>query len=177
MLPRQKDVHMDIPVFVSCPTSLSPAQESSRSKILKQLEKLHLAPRALGRSDYPTELPLREVFVIAKHCAGGVILGFEQFRASGGTFKPDAPDERVDTGTISYPTPWNHLEAGILFGLGVPLLIFREPGIAGGVFDPGVTDVFVNRMPTGADTTEQTKSLNEVFLKWQASVRVKYYER
>lgn len=168
---------MDIPVFVSCPTSLSPDQESSRERILKQLENFHLTPRALGRSDYPTELPLREVFVIAKHCAGGVILGFEQFRTTGGVFKPGAPDERSETGMVSYPTPWNHLEAGILFGLGVPLLIFREPGIAGGVFDPGVTDVFVNRMPTNADAAEQVKSLNEVFLKWQASVRAKYYER
>jgi hypothetical protein len=57
----------------------------------------------------------------------------------------------------------------------MPLLIFREPGVAGGVFDPGVTDAFVNRMPASTDTPEQVKSLNAVFLKWQASVRRKYY--
>lgn len=167
---------MLIPVFVSCPTSLSPEQDYARKLILDQLTRLHLEPRALGRSDYPTELPLREVYVIAKHCAGGVILGFEQFRADGGVFKPGTPDERAESGIVSHPTPWNHLEAGILYGLQLPLLIFRQPGITGGVFDPGVTDVFVNRMPASTDTPEQLKSLDAVFLKWQAKVRATYYD-
>src|SRR5437660_3411049 len=40
--------------------------------------RFNLEPRAPGRSDYPTELPLREVLLVARHCSGGVILGFEQ---------------------------------------------------------------------------------------------------
>ena len=71
---------MKIPVFVSCPTSLSPSQEAARTVIVQQLDDNDLEPRALGRSDYPTELPLREVLLIARHCSGGIILGFEQFR-------------------------------------------------------------------------------------------------
>ena len=67
-----------IPVFVSCPTSLSEEQERKRDVIVKILDDLQLEPRALGRGDYPKDYPLKEVFVIAKHCAGGIILGFEQ---------------------------------------------------------------------------------------------------
>lgn len=51
------------------------------------MHRYNLEPRALGRSDYPTELPLREVLVIAKHCAGGIILGFEQYRSLDGIDK------------------------------------------------------------------------------------------
>jgi hypothetical protein len=79
---------MDIPVFVSCPTSLSPQQNNARGTILDYLNQYKLEPRSLGRSDYPTELPLREVLVIAKHCAGGIILGFEQYRSLDGIDKP-----------------------------------------------------------------------------------------
>ena len=68
---------MRIPVFVSCPTSLSTKQDASRNLILAELKNCGLEPRALGRSDYPTDYPLREVLVIAKHCSGGIILGFE----------------------------------------------------------------------------------------------------
>ena len=50
---------MRIPVFVSCPTSLSPEQESRRKVVVRELDRLALEPRALGRSDYPTNLPLR----------------------------------------------------------------------------------------------------------------------
>jgi hypothetical protein len=120
-----------------------------RAALIKFLEELNLEPRALGRSDYPAEFPLREVFVIANHCAGGLILGFEQFQATSGTWKRGTKEERkvAPKGSILFPTAWNHLEAGILFGLGLPILIFREDGISGGVFDNGVTDVFVHKMP------------------------------
>jgi hypothetical protein len=163
---------MDIPVFVSCPTSLSQAQQDARTIILRQLKRFNLEPRALGRSDYPTDLPLREVLLVARHCSGGVILGFEQYRSLTGTHRPGTADERSEADALSFPTSWNHLEAGILYGLRLPLLIFREPGIGGGVFDPGVTDVFIHPMPTPGP---RQPGLGDVFLKWQADVRAHYY--
>jgi hypothetical protein len=166
---------MRIPVFVSCPTSLNPDQEASRQIVLEELEFLRLEPRALGSSDYPTDLPLREVYVLATHCSGGVILGFEQFFAQEGLYKRGTPKERRVTSSIIYPTPWNQLEAGILFGLGLPLLVFRESGIQGGIFNPGVTDAFVQPMPSGNIPPDKRQDLRDVFLKWQARVREHYY--
>lgn len=163
---------MQIPVFVSCPTSLNPAQESSREIINGLLEEMNLEARALGRSDYPVALPLREVFVIARHCAGGIILGFSQFLARTGVNKPGTP-KQADAVDVPFPTSWNHLEAGILYSLGVPLLVFREQGITGGVFDPGVSDVFVNDMPIPGQT--RIGDLREMFLKWRGKVSEIYY--
>lgn len=168
---------MRIPVFVSCPTSLNPKQEGSRATLTKFLDDLNLEPRALGRSDYPAEFPLREVLVIANHCAGGLILGFEQFQATAGSWKRGTKEERkVRPGdSVLFPTPWNNLEAGILFGLGLPILIFREENISGGVFDIGVTDVFVHKMPPAKPTIADSAGLKEVFLKWHARVSARYY--
>jgi hypothetical protein len=168
---------MKIPVFVSSPTALNVEQEDARERIVKFLDKLNLEPRALGRSDYPTDYPLREVLVIAKHCSGGVILGFEQIRATGGLVKPGAKNEGKikASAPLSIPTPWNHLEAGIMFGLRLPLLIFRQEGVSGGVFDNGVTDVFVHTIPVGNWKTSDDTSLKEVFLKWHAKVQEHYY--
>ncbi len=167
---------MRIPVFLSCPTALSDSQAESRKIILAQLAKAQLEPRALGRSDYPTELPLREVAVIARHCAGCVILGFSQIRIEKAISKEGTAQEiRVEAGTC-IPTPWNHLEAGILFSVGVPLLVFRELGVSGGVFDNGVTDVFVHQMPPPAPSRAQRNELTAVFMKWQSEVRRSYYE-
>jgi hypothetical protein len=171
---------MKIPVFVSSPTSLSSAQQAARAILMNLLDELNLEPRALGRSDYPSDLPLREVLVIARHCAGGLILGFEQFQATSGIWKRGLGTKNGERKlspkeTTSFPTPWNHLEAGILFGLGLPLLIFREPSISGGVFDNGVTDVFIHRMPNAKLTTKDRASLKEVVLKWYAKTSAHYY--
>lgn len=171
---------MKIPVFVSAPTSLNSHQAASRLIVLDVLDELNLEPRTLGRSDYPSELPLREVLIIARHCAGGIILGFEQFQATTGTWKRGlgkAAGERAlkPNEPVSFPSPWNQLEAGILFGLGVPLLIFREEGISGGVFDNGVTDVFIHPTPAPKLIKAGRSSLKEVVLKWHAKVSARYY--
>ncbi len=171
-------VHTDrvlIPVFVSSPTTLSDAQEAARQRVVKELRAIGLEPRALGRREYPTEYPLKEIAVIAKHCSGGVILGFEQFRSLQGIRKPGtSAEEKVDHHT-PFATPWNQLEAGILFGLRLPLLIFKEDGITGGVFDNGVTDVFVHSMPPSRPSREQLHELRELVRKWQSKVREHYY--
>jgi hypothetical protein len=129
------------------------------------------------RTDYPAEFPLREVLVIARHCARGIILGFEQFQATAGTWKRGTRSEKKlgAKQSVSVPTPWNHLEAGILFGLKLPLLIFREEGISGGVFDDGVTDVFIHKMPPSHPAKSEEESLKEVFLKWHARVSAHYF--
>lgn len=163
---------MKIPVFVSCPTALNSAQEQARAQIVAELDFLRLEPRSLGRSDYPADLPLREVHVLATHCSGGIILGFEQFHATAGTSKRGTANEKTLTGEVLYPSMWNHLEAGILYGLGLPLLVFREEKIEGGIFDVGVTDVFVHKIPTSHTNPDE---LRDVFLKWQARVREHYY--
>jgi hypothetical protein len=166
---------MRIPIFVSAPTRLTDMQEASRKLILRELDRLGLEARALGRSDYPTELPLREVLTIARHCAGGIILGFQQFRADSGVAKAGTEDEKPISAPVIFPTEWNQLEAGILFSLGLPLLVFREKGISGGVFDQGVTDVFVHPMPRADLTSSDKKGFSAVLLKWQAEVRNSYY--
>ena len=163
---------MKIPVFVSSPTDLSRAQEAQRNLICSMLDALNMEPRALGRSDYPRDLPLREVLVIARHCAGGIILGFNQFTAHSGIWKPGTKQEVSAGGSIKFPTPWNHLEAGILFSLARPLLVFREPGMTGGIFDPGVSDVFVHQMP---HVRSDQSDLKEIFLKWRDKVGSVYY--
>jgi hypothetical protein len=164
-----------IPVFVSAPTSLSDSQERSRQRLVDMLDEFGFEPRALGRKEYPTDYPLREVAVIAKHCSGAVILGFEQFRSLSGFHKLGTSFETASDGPVSFPSAWNNLEAGILFGLRLPLLIFKEAGISGGVFDNGVTDVFVHRMPEPERNGPNDDELREVVLRWQSKVRERYY--
>ena len=43
---------------------------------------------------------------------------------------PDAPP----IGT----TPWTHIEAGMAYGRGLPLLLLREPGVSTRTFDDAV---------------------------------------
>lgn len=169
---------MKIPVFVSCPTQLTAQQNRVRKALMDIVEGLQLEPRALGRSDYPKDVPLKEVYAIARHCHGGILLGFEQFRATNGCWKPGTKEEKHlrPEEHIAFPTPWNQLEGGILFGLKLPLLIFRQNGVSGGLFDIGTSEVFVHTMPANKPDHAKSTELNEIFLKWYAEVSRHYYQ-
>ena len=167
---------MKIPVFVSAPTDLNDEQEKSRKVIVSELDALQFEARALGRSDYPADLPIREIYSLATHCSGGVILGFSQFETDTGIWKKGTMVESKQNGHIAFPSPWNQLESGILFGLNIPLLVFRESSISGGIFDPGAADVFVQNMPIASLNQKNKDALTQVFLKWGAKVREQYYE-
>ena len=168
---------MRIPVFVSAPSAdnLSPEQEESAIIINKLVNRYKLEWRALGRSDYPNDLPLKEVLRMVKHCSGGIILGFEQFRSTQGEFKPGSPNAKAASSAVLFPSPWNQLEAGILFSCGLPMMIFREPGISGGVFDVGTSEVFIHQMPSATMESQARDDLDTVFQNWVARVRTHYY--
>ncbi len=166
---------MKIPVFVSCPTTMTADQEAFRAVLLEEFDRFDLEERRVGASDYPTELSLREVLVLARHCAGAVVLGFEQVYVEQGIVKRGTGRERRIDKPLALPTPWNHLEAGVLFSLDLPLLVFKEEGIEGGIFDGGVTEAFIHTLPSSDKLASQRKGLSKVFMKWQAKVRDRYY--
>jgi hypothetical protein len=111
---------------------------------------------------------------MARHCSGGIILGFEQFSAPTGEFWAGSTNAITAT-DVSFPTPWNQLEAGILFSAGLPMMIFREPNIRGGVFDVGSTEVFIHQIPTRNMSRQALDDLDSVFQNWVAKVRAHYY--
>ncbi len=162
-----------IPVFVSAPTKLNRDQQLSYDKIITLLDHENLERRALGRSEYPTEYPLKEVYLIARHCSGGMILGYSQSIARQLEIKPGTVEPKTLT-DIKLPTPWNQLEAGILFSLRLPLMVFREEGASGGVFDNGVSDAFINPLPVGRIGKKEEEKIRLSIQTWGGRVRDHY---
>lgn len=162
-----------IPIFVSAPSTLSPAQDVTYKQVCRLIESEGFERRALGRTDYPSEYPLKEVLLIARNCYGGMILGFSQADAKTVTFKPGTPVEKT-VRDAKFPTAWNNLEAGILFALRKPLMVFHEAGVGGGVFDPGVTDVFLQDLPAGGIAKAKLLEVKESVRFWSARVRSAY---
>jgi hypothetical protein len=166
---------MKIPVFVSSPTSLSPSQEAARTVIIPQLDDNDLEARALGRSDYPTELPLREVPLIARHCSGGIILGFEQF-CERWIEKARNSRRRASQHTNSIS---DSLESfGVRHSFWAPSSDSSVPRRRHHrrLFDTGVSDVFIHHMPSANIKGAAKDALRQVFQRWAGRVREHYYD-
>lgn len=127
-----------IDVFVSRPTWVAPEFERGLAGFLGLLEDMDLKPRTLGATDYPNKAPLDEVIRLMDRCAGVVILGYPQIVATAGTVR-----NQGISGQLVLPTEWNHIEAGLAYARGLPLLVIHHTGIGRGIFDRGAISSFI----------------------------------
>jgi hypothetical protein len=76
-------------------------------------------------SRLPPSNALSEISRRLAGCAGVVVFGLRHDGSD-----PDASPAGI--------TPWTHVEAGMAYGRGLPLLLLREPGVDAGAFENAV---------------------------------------
>jgi hypothetical protein len=162
-------------IFVSKPNTLNPEQAAFWDRLRRILIERGLAPRTLGETDYPNSAPIAAVRRVLEDCDGAMILGMAQLSVSEGVLKANSPNESNAADSL-WPTAWNHIEAGMAFMLDLPMLIIRERGVAGGVFDVGNTDRFVHQADLSLGWLESERFL-QPFNEWLDEIGVGASER
>lgn len=148
-------------IFLSRPTWIPPEFESGITTFMTQLNNLGLIPHTLGVSDYPSKAPLDEVIEILETCQGAIILGVPQLEVTGGLVK----GEKISS-PITLGTEWNHLEAGLAYSAGLPLLVIHHKNVTRGVFDRGVMNAFLHSVDLASSNWSMQPSLNGALNKW-----------
>ncbi len=74
------------------------------------------------------------------------------------------------------PTPWNQIEAGMAFMDNLPMLIVKEAGVAGGVFNVGSTDKFIHQAELTPEYLASQRFL-QPFNSWQQEVTLLAHSR
>ncbi len=166
---------IEIPVFLSAPTTINASQRKVYDFVAGALLDERLQPRTLARSDFAQSDPSTEVCQLAQACHGRIILGFSQIEALRSVVKRGTPAEAHVIEALAIPTPWNHIEAGMLIALRKPVLAFAQSGVTGGIFDRGA-------LPAGSlqvfDPHEMGESdwatMRERIRCWSNDVRLKF---
>ena len=151
-------------IFVSRPSWVSCEFEAGLSTFMLQMDNLGLVPRTLGVSDYPSKSPLDEVIEIIGACQGAVILGYPQIVVHTGCLKGSNIKSPIALGT-----EWNHLEAGIAYAAGLPLLVVHHQTVSRGIFDRGVLNAFLHSVDLTSPNWSMQPSLNGAIQKWKRS--------
>jgi hypothetical protein len=156
-------------VFVSKPNALDPRQAAFWRRLSTILAERGLAARTLGETDYPNSAPIEAVRRLLNECDGAIVLGLSQLEVEKGLLKRGTTSE-TDAAQTKWPTAWNQIEAAMAYILGLPMLIIREVGVAGGVFDVGNTDRFIHQAEISADWLESQRFL-QPFNEWLLEVQ------
>lgn len=154
-------------IFVSRPTTRNSKQEQFLNRLDEIFDERDLRPVSLGQTDYPNKAPIQAVRDHMEGCNGAMVVGLEQLRVVDGIEKPGAEDTEVRD--LRLPTPWNQIEAGMAFMLDLPIMIIKEDGVEGGVFDTGPSDRSIHEVTLSDDWLE-SREFTDPFNKWYEEV-------
>ena len=151
-------------IFLSRPTWIAPEFEPGLKTFLTQLDNFGLTPRTLGVSDHPNKAPLDEVIGILAACQGAIVLGVPQIEVSAGLLKGTSIKSPITLGT-----EWNHLEAGLAYAAGLPLLVIHHLTVSRGIFERGVLNAFLHSVDLSENNWSMQPVLNGALKHWKDS--------
>lgn len=132
------------------------------STFMTQLANFGVDARTLGISDYPSKSPLDEVIEILGSCRGAIVLGVPQLEIRDGILKGNSIDAPIVIGT-----EWNHLEAGLAYSAGMPLLVIHHHTVTRGIFDRGVLNAFLHSVDLESNNWSMQPALNGAIISWK----------
>jgi hypothetical protein len=160
-----------IPVFLSVGTPHLPIQEEFILRLKSQLRSLGFGPQRMGDNQYSYLSPLAAIRKVMESCHGAVIVGMERSHALIGYDRPGSEREREFTHRRQ-ATVWCHLEAGMAYQMGLPLLILREEILhVEGVLDPAVSGYFVHSFDVANAAQEIPIEMSQLISSWGQAVR------
>lgn len=119
----------EMDVFVSVGGTATAEQEAFVQAVEQRLRSEGLNPRTLGRNAFGSEAPLKTISDLMGNCVGTVVIALER------TWFAEGLERRNG---LSYPTPWNQIEATLSYSRGLPLLVILGEGVQSeGLLEPG----------------------------------------
>lgn len=86
-----------------------------------------------------------------------------------GVSKPNTHQEKNIKNKL-LPTPWNHIESSMAFMLELPMLVIRDQGVEGGIFDVGTTGHFIHTFDLNTQDWTEGNSFLQPFNDWYREV-------
>lgn len=154
-----------IDVFISHPTPHNKQQEKFLLLLESQLSLHGLNPVNLGKNNWSYTSPMNPISSLITSCKAAVIVGLERYHSYIGYEKGNI--ESIHRRTTS---PWIHIEAGMAYQAGLPLLILKEKQLlAEGILDPNVSEYFVFEFEIEKYQKRISKSLEQIIEDWNRS--------
>ena len=159
---------MSANVFLSIGRIYTKEQEIFVSAIEDYLRENELTPRALGRTDFSSQQPLKFIEEVMRECSGTVVIAFERLHIENAIEFRTGDSEREHS-NVKIPSVWNQIEAGMAYVLGHPLLVIMEKGLkSDGILEFGY-DWYVQHVEIDSKVFEGREFIG-VFEDWKKRV-------
>ncbi len=155
-------------IFVSRPSVIARKFERQYTVFEKYLKRRGCMPHRLGAGQFSLDAPLKAVMDLMRKCRGAIILGYPQYEIVSQINRAEKQEAGLG---LKVPTPWNQIEGTIAFCRNIPVLVIAQHGIAGGIFDLGVTGEFVLNTNLASKDWHKKKEFQGIFQEWKNRIK------
>jgi hypothetical protein len=106
------------------------------------------------------------VIELLEECEGAIILGYPQIEIKSAIIK-GVPN----VSPFCLGTEWNHIEAGLAYALGLPLLVIHDISVTRGIFDRGVLNSFLYQKDFKDTAWPLATEIIGAINKWKTELR------
>lgn len=157
-----------INVFISHPTPYNKYQQAFLSLIELELRNHGLNPTNLGKNNWSFISPLKPIKDLMNTCVAAIIIGLERHHSFIGYEKEFSKESKELIHKYS-SSPWIHIEAGMAYYAGLPILILKENKVyTEGILDPQISDSFVFEFELKREAKKLSPEIKNIILSWVA---------
>lgn len=131
-------------IFISRPGVLDVRQQVLVDSVRDLIKSFGYEPMDLARDEYDKSNVLANLSQRMSGCGAIIVFGFRSLYVNQGEYRSNTEDSRIVSNEV-FPTPWNHIEAGMGLMKGVPVLVLADEGVSDGIFDENVDDPLLER--------------------------------
>ena len=161
-----------IKIFLSTGNGVTAGQEAFIRSVETEIQRLGFEHKTVGRNVWSPKQPLIPIEGTLRDCSGTVVVAFERMYSED-VFERRGTTRQKQLKQVRTTTPWNHIEAGMAYLLGHPLLVLAEEGLhLEGLVDKGY-DWAVNFVGTNSDGSFAfpNDATGPIFTEWSRDVR------
>lgn len=160
-------------VFISHPSPFNEQQRSFLELIKKKLTAQGLNGVNLGTSNWNYRKPLKPIKELMTKCEGAIIIGLERHHSYIG-YEKEHSGEQAELIHKYASTPWIHIEAGMAYQAGLPLLILKEKKLhQEGILDPNNSESYIFDFTIEKNTEKLTTDLEQIVESWAKDILIK----
>ena len=152
-------------VFLSRPNWIAPEFEAGHRAFEKVLSDLKIAPQTIGVTHHPQGSPMDAVIEVMDECDGAIVLGYPQLEIAAGKCK-----SQPIVAPLLLATEWNHIEAGLAYARGLPLLFIHHQGVSRGVFDRGALNKFLYSADLSIESWALSDQIHPAIVEWKEKI-------
>ena len=168
---------MRISVFLSYPQPHLKKQEEFIARISDYLRNGGFMPRTLGVTDYDMDAPLKAIRRLMLESNGLITIAFRRTLVDSGTSRAGADVEGFAPAPITsvwWTSSYCQIEPAMAYQIGLPILIFREKGVAAeGLLEKGVVGTYMPEFDLAKPIDSYFSSVEwgDIIARWEGFVR------